>query len=190
MPTRQPQSDASPPCHCLRAPHRRRGPKPRATAAARARRLSPHRRATTLTLFCRRVLQLSAASPLLHLLMQFATEPRVSERRRRGPSTISTPPPSRRCRRGPFPLCHIIASPSACRSHTGVLKTTIDLSLEPVPRHGRHARANVVCARAPRDGRGVGCLPAPAACSWVVPDMAVGCTPRWNGPCQHCAGRT
>jgi hypothetical protein len=43
-----------------------------------------------------------------------------------------------------------------------------DLGPEPAPRCGRRARANAVHARAPRAGRGVGCLTASVACSWAA----------------------
>jgi hypothetical protein len=43
-----------------------------------------------------------------------------------------------------------------------------DLGPEPAPRCGRRARANAVHARAPRAGRGVGCLTTSVACSWAA----------------------
>jgi hypothetical protein len=60
-----------------------------------------------------------------------------------------------------------------CRSRAGVWKAAVDLGPEQAPRRGRRARANVAQARAPHGGRGMGCLPVPAACSWATPDMAV-----------------
>jgi hypothetical protein len=40
----------------------------------------------------------------------------------------STPPPSRHCRRAPFLVCRVAASPSTCRSHAGMPKVAVGWS--------------------------------------------------------------
>jgi hypothetical protein len=66
-----------------------------------------------------------------------------------------------------FPVCRVAASPSMCRSHVGVPKVTVGRSRAAAAPRALGMGERRTCA-SQRAGRGTGCLPAWAACSWAA----------------------